>query len=130
MRTMAMQGRKLNRPEHCQGLAETGLIRAKGKVDIQTEALFRIIHAPTLAKTGRRPTALAEAEAEMQLKQGRIEQSCATWNRSIHHMAGVHSVRTREAVQNLWRSLRRFRARGIRPAVELTERATLFLADV
>lgn len=45
-------------------------------------------------------------------------------------MSGVHSVRTREAVKNLRRTLRRFRARGIRPAVELTERATLFLADV
>lgn len=202
MRTMAMQGLKLNRPEHCQGLAETGLNRAKGKVDVQTEALFRIVHAHTLAKTGRRHTALAEAdrahallasdqgddvpfwalawgpprgslhsraakvfealgdhkmaaehyshaaaarpactyarivaldlvaEAEMQIKQGHIEQACATWNRSMDHMTGVHSVRTRKAVKNMRRNLRSFRARGIRPAVELTERATLFLADV
>lgn len=39
MRTMAMQGLKLHRPEHCQGLAETGLTRAKGRVDSQTEAV-------------------------------------------------------------------------------------------
>ncbi|GGS25937.1 hypothetical protein Snoj_04480 [Streptomyces nojiriensis] len=62
MRTMAMQGLKLHRPEHCQGLAETGLNRAKGKVDAQTEALFRVVHAHTLAKTGLRQAALAEAD--------------------------------------------------------------------
>lgn len=62
MRTMAMQGLRLHRPEHCQGLAETGLNRAKGKVDNQTEALFQIVHAHALAKTGHRRAALAEAE--------------------------------------------------------------------
>lgn len=201
MRTMAMQGLKLNRPEHCQGLAETGLNCAKGKVDVQTEALFRIVHAHALAKTGRRHAAIGEAdqahallcadqgdvvpfwaltwgpprgsihsraakvfeslgdhkmaaeqygraaasrpartyarivaldlvaEAEIQLKQGRIEQACATWNRSMDHMSGVHSVRTRKAVKNMRRDLRRFRARGIRPAIELAERATAFLTN-
>lgn len=62
MRTMAMQGLRLHRPEHCQGLAETGLNRAKGRVDSQTEALFRVVHAHTLAKAGQRQAALAEAK--------------------------------------------------------------------
>ncbi|MEU9331624.1 hypothetical protein AB0D49_00480 [Streptomyces sp. NPDC048290] len=62
MRTMAMQGLRLHRPEHCLGLAETGLNRAKGRVDAQTEALFRVVHAHTLAKSGKRRAALAEAE--------------------------------------------------------------------
>ncbi|MEV8311988.1 hypothetical protein AB0P36_32900 [Streptomyces flavidovirens] len=62
MRTMAMQGLKLHRPEHCQGLAETGLNRAKGRVDAETEALLRVVHAHTLAKIGKRRGALAEAE--------------------------------------------------------------------
>ncbi|MFF2061677.1 hypothetical protein ACFVWZ_07745 [Streptomyces sp. NPDC058200] len=62
MRTMAMQGLKLHRPEHCQGLAETGLNLAKGKVDTQTEALFRVVHAHTLAKAGHRKAAVAEAD--------------------------------------------------------------------
>ncbi|MEU6406537.1 hypothetical protein [Streptomyces sp. NPDC046985] len=62
MRTMAMQGLKLHRPEHCLGLAETGLNRAKGRVDARTEALFRVVHAHTLAKSGKRRAALAEAE--------------------------------------------------------------------
>ncbi|MEK8141695.1 hypothetical protein NKH18_00960 [Streptomyces sp. M10(2022)] len=52
MRTMAMQGLKIHRPEHCLALAETGLNRAKGRVDVQTEALFRIVHAHTLATAG------------------------------------------------------------------------------
>ncbi|GAA2110282.1 hypothetical protein GCM10009802_07180 [Streptomyces synnematoformans] len=57
-----MQGLKLHRPEHCLNLAETGLNRAKGHVDAQTEALFRVVHAHTLAKSGKRRAALAEAE--------------------------------------------------------------------
>ncbi|MFE3942674.1 hypothetical protein ACFXPV_12505 [Streptomyces sp. NPDC059118] len=199
MRTMAMQGLKLHRPEHCQGLAETGLNRAKGKVDAQTESLFHVVHAHTLAKAGRPQAALAEAGqahalltaapgdevpfwalawgppaasvysrtakvyetigdhraaaeqyaraaaarpagtyarivaldlvagAEMQLKRGRIEQACATWNRAIDHMDGVRSARTRKAVTSMRRDLARFRARGVRCAVELDERATDFL---
>lgn len=201
MRTMAMQGLKLHRPEHCQGLAETGLNRAKGKVDAQTESLFRVVHAHTLAKAGQPRAALAEAKqarallaaapgdevpfwalawgppaasvysrtakvyetlrdhraaaeqyaraaasrpagtyarivaldlvagAEMQLKRGQIEQACATWHRAIDHMDGVRSVRTRKAVTSMRRDLARFRARGVRCAAELDQRAIDFLAS-
>ncbi|MCQ4213390.1 hypothetical protein [Streptomyces longispororuber] len=202
MRTMAMQGLKLHKPEHCQGLAETGLNRAKGHVDSQTEALFRIVHAHTLAKSGRpraavtetkqahalltegtgrgdevpfwalawgppvgsvhsraakvlealgdhdaaaveygraaasRPDAFARivaldlvAEAEMYLKRGRIEQACDAWSRSMDHMAGVRSVRTRRAVKSMRSNLRAFRARGVRAAVELDERSRDFLTQ-
>lgn len=62
MRTMAMQGLKLHRPEYCQGLAETGLNRARGHVEAQTEALFRAVHAHALAHAGKRRAALAEAD--------------------------------------------------------------------
>ncbi|MFE3149126.1 tol-pal system YbgF family protein [Streptomyces sp. NPDC059218] len=202
MRTMAMQGLKLHRPEHCQGLAETGLNRAKGKVDPQTEALFRIVHAHTLAKAGQPNAALAEtdqaralltappgdevpfwalawgppaasvysraakvyetlhdyrsaaeqythaaasrpagtyarivaldlvASAEMQLKRGQIEQACATWHRAIDHMDGVRSTRTRKAVASMRTDLARFRARGVRSATELDDRASDFLASI
>ncbi|ATL82576.1 hypothetical protein DNK48_31680 [Streptomyces malaysiensis subsp. malaysiensis] len=199
MRTMAMQGLKLHRPEHCQALAETGLNRAKGKVDVQTESLFRVVHAHTLAKSGQRQAAVVEAErartllaadcgdempfwalawgppaasvysrnakvyetlgdrrnaaeqyaraaasrpasyarivaldlvasAEMQLKGGSIEQACATWNRAMDHMDGVRSVRTRKAVTGMRSGLARFRARGVRCAADLDERAVEFLA--
>ncbi|GGT54950.1 Tat pathway signal protein [Streptomyces kurssanovii] len=201
MRTMAMQGLKLHRPEHCQALAETGLNRAKGRVDAETEALFRVVHAHTLAKVGKRRRAAAEAEqartllatapgdelefwaltwgppaasvysrtakvhetlgdhraaaeqyalaatarpaetyarivaldlvagAEMHLKRGGIEQACATWHRAIDHMDGVRSVRTRKALSRMRGDLARFRARGLRCAAELDERARDFLAD-
>jgi len=199
MRTMAMQGLRLHRPEHCQHLAETGLNRAKGRVDNQTEALFRVVHAHTMAKAGQRHDALAEAEqarvlmatdrgdempfwalawgpaaasvysrtakvyqtlgdhqaaaeqyahaatsrpaatyarivaldlvasAEMHLKRGGIEQACATWNRALDHMDGVRSARTRKAVTRMRGDLARFRARGLRCAAELDERARDFL---
>ncbi|GLF95214.1 hypothetical protein [Streptomyces yaizuensis] len=62
MRTMAMQGMKLHRPEHCRELAETGLAQARGTVDATTEALFRIVHAHTLAKVGESHAALTETD--------------------------------------------------------------------
>ncbi|KUL48997.1 hypothetical protein [Streptomyces sp. NRRL S-1521] len=199
MRTMAMQGLKLRRPEHCQGLAETGLNRAKNHLDPQTEALFRIVHAHTLASSGQRGAAVAEtkqahalldsargdeapfwalawgppaasvhsraakvlaalgdpqgaaveygraaasrpsdtyarivaldlvAEAEMQFKQGHIEQACATWARSMDHMVGVTSARTRKAVEGMRRQLLPLRTRGVRAAVELDGRGREFL---
>jgi hypothetical protein len=70
MRTMAGQGLKLHRPEHCPGLAGTGLNRAKGHADAQTEALFRVVCTPTLAKSGRRRAALAETEHARALLTG------------------------------------------------------------
>ncbi|WP_238697046.1 hypothetical protein [Streptomyces sp. E5N298] len=70
MRTMAVQGLKLHRPEHCLGLAETGLNRAKDQVDAQTEALFRVVHAHTLAKSGKHRAALAEADHARTLLTG------------------------------------------------------------
>lgn len=79
MRTMAMQGLKLHRPEHCQALAETGLNRAKGHVDAQTEALFRVVHAHTLAKSGQRRAALAEAEHARTLLAGAVGDETPFW---------------------------------------------------
>jgi len=65
----------------------------------------------------------------MQLKRGSIEQACATWGRAMDHMDGVRSVRTRKAVTSMRRDLARFRARGVRCAAELDERAVDFLAS-
>ncbi|MGX1887607.1 hypothetical protein [Streptomyces sp. NPDC055287] len=58
MRTMAQQGLKLHRPEHCLALAGWG--RAKGRVDARGEALFAVTHTHALAKTGRRRQAVAD----------------------------------------------------------------------
>ncbi|MBL1116779.1 hypothetical protein JK364_30985 [Streptomyces sp. 110] len=68
------------------------------------------------------------AAAESQLKQGGIEEACATWNRAMDHMDGVRSVRTRKAVNRMRSDLVHFRARGVRSAAELEERAVGFLA--
>ncbi|GLF97803.1 hypothetical protein [Streptomyces yaizuensis] len=68
------------------------------------------------------------AQAEQQAKQGSIEQACATWTRAIDTMDGVRSARTRKAVRSLRGDLNVYRARGLRCATELDERARLFLA--
>ncbi|MGW3202049.1 hypothetical protein ACWDBD_47620 [Streptomyces sp. NPDC001118] len=67
------------------------------------------------------------AQAEQQAKQGSIEQACATWDRAIDTMAGVKSARTLKAVRSLRSDLRPYRARGVRVAAALDERARVFL---
>ncbi|WP_218825431.1 hypothetical protein [Streptosporangium subroseum] len=201
MRTMAQQGMKLHRPEHCLALAETSLSRVRGKVDAETEALFVVTHAHALSKTGERRAAVLEverahsrlttaqgdevpfwalawgpttatvhsrtakvfetlgdrrraaeqyaiaaanrpsgtyarivsldlvAQAEMQATQGGVEEACAIWGRAMNVMDGVQSVRTRKAIVAMRRSLTPFRARGLRCAQELDERAIDFLSS-
>jgi hypothetical protein len=69
------------------------------------------------------------AQAEQQAQQGGIEQACATWDRAIDTMAAVKSTRTLKAVRSLRGDLRPYRARGVRAAAELDERARVFLAQ-
>ncbi|WP_330240253.1 hypothetical protein [Streptomyces sp. NBC_00525] len=47
----------------------------------------------------------------------------------MDHMEGVQSRRTRKAVAAMRRDLGRFRARGLRCAAALDERARTFLSD-
>lgn len=68
------------------------------------------------------------AQAEQQAKQGSIEQACVTWSRAIDTMAGVRSARTLKAIRSLRSDLRPYRARGVRVATELDERARVYLA--
>lgn len=67
------------------------------------------------------------AQAEQQAKQGGIEAACTTWGRAIDTTAGVKSARTLKAVRSLRTDLRPYRARGVRCAAELDERARTFL---
>lgn len=62
MRTMSQQGMKLRRPEHCMALASSAIDKVRGKVDIQTEALFAVTHAHALAKAGKRQEAVREVD--------------------------------------------------------------------
>ncbi|MEU0309129.1 hypothetical protein [Streptomyces cyaneofuscatus] len=68
------------------------------------------------------------AQAEQQAQQGSIEQACTTWGRAIDTMTGVKSTRTLKAVRSLRSDLRPYRARNVRVAAELDERARLFLS--
>ncbi|GII76607.1 hypothetical protein Sru01_15890 [Sphaerisporangium rufum] len=67
------------------------------------------------------------AGAEMHLTNGGIEQACATWHQAIDHMDGVRSMRTLRAIRRMRAALARFRARGLRCAAELDERARDFI---
>lgn len=58
MRTMAQQGMKLRRPEHCLGLAETARGLVAERVDPDTQALFEVTHADALAGAGKRHEAV------------------------------------------------------------------------
>ncbi|MFD9815678.1 hypothetical protein [Streptomyces sp. NPDC059080] len=68
------------------------------------------------------------AQAEMQAAEGGIEQACATWGRAMDHMDGVRSARTTKALTGMRRDLARYRARGVRCAAALDDRAVDFLA--
>ncbi|MBC3990420.1 hypothetical protein H8N00_16355 [Streptomyces sp. AC563] len=201
MRTMAQQGMKLHRPEHCLDLAQTALHRARGQICPRAQALFHITHAHALAKAGHRSTTAVQIEvdaaraaleagrtddipfwalawgspeatvasrtakvlealgdhhhagqhytraatsrppgtyariialdlvaaAESHLKQGAIEQACATFTQAMTHMNAVASARTRKAVSTMRNNLTPYRSRGLRCAAELDERAASFL---
>ncbi|GGY82688.1 hypothetical protein GCM10010327_11110 [Streptomyces nitrosporeus] len=93
-------------------------------------AMYGAAAASRLPDTYARIVALdLVAQAEMQAAGGNIEQACTTWGRAIDHMEGVRSSRTRKAVGNMRRDLSSFRARGLRCAAEIDERARDFLRD-
>ncbi len=67
------------------------------------------------------------AAAESHLALGNLEEACATWSRALDHLHGVRSARTRTAIADIRRDLAPFRARGVRCARELDERAATLL---
>ncbi|SER19681.1 hypothetical protein [Actinokineospora terrae] len=67
--------------------------------------------------------------AEIHLKHGGVEQACATWMRALDRMNGVHSARARKAVIRMRGDIAGFRARGLRCAVDLDERARELLTS-
>ncbi|MEV0620275.1 hypothetical protein AB0I81_43625 [Nonomuraea sp. NPDC050404] len=101
MRTMAMQGLKLNRPEHCEGLAATALSCARGKVDPATEALFRITHANTLAKSGQRHEAIEETQRAHDLLARGQDEDLPFWARAWGPPQGTVLSRSAKVFQAL-----------------------------
>jgi tetratricopeptide (TPR) repeat protein len=69
----------------------------------------------------------AAAEGHTQIRQGQIERACTTWTAALDAMTGIRSSRTRKAVKSMRTDLAQFRARSARPALELDERARLWL---
>ncbi|MDT0307298.1 hypothetical protein RM780_10015 [Streptomyces sp. DSM 44917] len=62
------------------------------------------------------------AQAESALRQGHLEQACATWHRAIDHMDGVASTRTRSALADIRRHLTPYRSRRLHHTTQLDER--------
>lgn len=76
----------------------------------------------------RRVTALTYGlQAEMQYKQDRLEEACASWGRMLDVTAGVGSARTRKAVTSMRRDLSPLCAKGVPGARDLDERARSLL---
>lgn len=62
LRTMAQQGMKLKHPQYVLAIAEEARSRSLGKVDAQTDALFTITLAHTMAGAGRNRDAVRYVE--------------------------------------------------------------------
>ncbi|SEH03459.1 hypothetical protein SAMN05444920_13719 [Nonomuraea solani] len=141
MRTMAMQGLKLNRPEHCEGLAATALSCAKGKVDPATEALFRITHANTLATSGQRREAIEETQRAHDLLARGQDADLPFWAQAWGPPEGTvwsRSAKVFQALGDLRNAAEQYgRAAACRPAttyarivaLDLVAEAELLLAQ-
>jgi hypothetical protein len=82
-------------------------------------ASFTRTHAVTLGYLGA-----------VQVRQGNLEEACATWNTALDAMEGVRSARVRQTVADMRSALSPFRGRGSTAAAALHARATDYLATV
>ncbi|WP_336605601.1 Tat pathway signal protein [Streptomyces sp. BA2] len=83
-------------------------------------AQFRRTHAVTLGYMGA-----------TQIKQGSVEEACATWTNVLEAMEdGIYSGRARGTVDDMRRLLSPYRARGIPAVGVLNARATAYLTNV
>ena len=63
----------------------------------------------------------------MQAKQGKIEESCASWNLAIDAMDGIRSARARNFVTDIRAVLATHKGRTVPAAAALDTRAASFL---
>ncbi|MGH3157983.1 MAG: hypothetical protein ACRDNF_15595 [Streptosporangiaceae bacterium] len=80
-------------------------------------ATFTRTHAVTLGYLGA-----------VQVRQGSIEEACATWSSALDLMDGIRSARARQTAVDMRSMLSSFRRRGIRAAVDLDARVSSYLA--
>ncbi|WP_406458037.1 Tat pathway signal protein [Streptomyces sp. NBC_00876] len=59
----------------------------------------------------------------VQLRQGHLDEACATWNHALDAMSGIHSGRARDVIVRMRADLSPLRNRGGRHVVELDRRA-------
>ncbi|MFF5488766.1 Tat pathway signal protein [Streptomyces virginiae] len=66
----------------------------------------------------------------VQVRQGRLDEACHTWNEALDAMTGVHSGRAREVIVRMQRDLSPVRQRGGRHVTELDRRAQEMLRTI
>jgi hypothetical protein len=94
------------------------LAQFRRSVRTRQAAAFARTHAVTLGYYGA-----------VQARQGAIEEACATWNRALDAMDGVHSGRARQTAVTMRSALSPYRQRGVRAVNETDARAAVVLAD-
>jgi len=98
---------------------DLGAAASQFRLSVRTRkaSSFTRTHAVTLGYLGM-----------VQARQGELEESCATWLRSLDAMEGVRSSRTRQVASEMRAVLSPFRQRGSRAVAEVDARAERYLA--
>ncbi len=87
-------------------------------VRIRNSTAFARVHVVTLGEL-----------ASLQVRQGAVEEACATWSRALDAMDGIQSARTRRVASDMRQALSPLRRRGIRAVAQLDNRAAAYLRD-
>ncbi|MFD6464859.1 tetratricopeptide repeat protein [Streptomyces goshikiensis] len=66
----------------------------------------------------------------VQVRQGRLDEACNTWNQALDAMTDVHSGRARDVIVRMQRDLSPVRRRGGRSVTELGDRAQEMLRTI
>lgn len=94
-------------------------VQFKRSVVTRRRQLYTRTHSVTLGYLG-----------DVQVRQGRLDEACHTWNQALDAMAGVHSGRARDVIIRMQRDLSPVRRRGGRHVTELTQRAKELLRAI
>ncbi|WNI20766.1 Tat pathway signal protein [Streptomyces sp. ITFR-16] len=87
-------------------------IHFRRSVATRRRRLYARTHSVTLGYLGA-----------VQVRQGHLDEACATWNSALDAMSGVQSGRAREVIVRMQKDLSPVRRRGGRHVVELDRRA-------
>ncbi|MES9590468.1 MULTISPECIES: Tat pathway signal protein [unclassified Streptomyces] len=108
---------------------ETALaLRDIGDLAGAEQQLRRSVHTRKAEKFARTHAVTLGYLGDIQARQHRTEEACATWSASLDAMEGVRSARTRKAASDMRATLSPLRRRGIRSVTTVHTRATAYLA--